>query len=214
ATAEVPVYHVFQPVAKPSVSGRFGFPVDGIVQFHHPFFQCCGTNEPCIEGIIKNGLIGSPAMRIIVLVFFYTEGLVAFLQINCYVYVYIHIIFLVFIILYISVTEFSQTVYKLSFTVYQVQQADSVFFTYFIVICTVGRSSMYNTGTVFCGNKISYEYPEWITTGIFRSISLERQQLLITNFFQFSAGKCFQDFPGDNFILLIILIKISVFAFG
>src|SRR5690606_443762 len=107
-------------------------------------------------------------MRVIMLVLFYAKSLIFFLQINSNIYVYIYIILLIFIILNIAVAEFSQSINEFSFTVYQVQHSQAIFPTYFIVIGTISRSSMYYTCTIFCGNKIAGKHPERIAFGFIR----------------------------------------------
>ena len=73
---KVPVIEVFKPFTETACSGRFRFPVNGFVQFHHTLFASGRTDEPTVERIIKHRLVCSPAMRIVVHMLLYLERLV------------------------------------------------------------------------------------------------------------------------------------------
>ena len=62
---------------------------------------------------------------------------------------------LVFIIFYITAGKFTKAINKFSFPVNQGKNANVVFFTNAEVICTKSRSSMNDTGTIFCGYEIA-----------------------------------------------------------
>ena len=49
-------------------------PVNGLVEFHHTCLGCRVFNEPAVEWIVKNGLVGTPAVWIVVRVFLNVEG--------------------------------------------------------------------------------------------------------------------------------------------
>ena len=49
-------------------------PVNGFVEFHHTCLGCRVFNEPAVERIVKNGLVGTPAVWIVVRVFLNVEG--------------------------------------------------------------------------------------------------------------------------------------------
>ena len=69
ATRKVPVVQVFEPIAEATRSRRFGMPADGLVEFNHPLLLRRRADKPRVERIIEHGLIGAPAMGIIVQVF-------------------------------------------------------------------------------------------------------------------------------------------------
>ena len=73
---EVPIYKVFEPVAESAFAGGSGFPVDGFIEFYQAIFHGCGAHEPALEGVVEDGFIGTPAVGVGVLVFFYLEGFV------------------------------------------------------------------------------------------------------------------------------------------
>ena len=79
-TAQVPVVEVFQPFAETACSRRFGLPKNGIVEFHHAFATRSGANEPAVERIVQHGLVGAPAVRIIVHVLFHFQSLTGLLH--------------------------------------------------------------------------------------------------------------------------------------
>ena len=75
-TAKVPVIQIFQPLAETAGSGRFRFPVDGFIQFHHSLLASGRTDKPAIQWIIKHRFVCTPAVRIVVDMLFYLESLV------------------------------------------------------------------------------------------------------------------------------------------
>ena len=79
-TAEVPIVEVFKPSAKASGTRRFRFPVDGLVEFDHPVATSGGTDEPRVERIIEHGLVGTPAMGIVVHMLLNLESLAVLLE--------------------------------------------------------------------------------------------------------------------------------------
>ena len=79
-TAQVPVVQVLQPLAEASRAGAFRFPVDGLVQLHHALLAGSAADEPAIQRVIEHGLVRAPAVRIVVYVLLYLEGLVAHLH--------------------------------------------------------------------------------------------------------------------------------------
>ena len=80
ATAQVPVIQVLQPFTETSGPGGCRLPVDGTVQFYHPFLGSRTADEPTVERIIQNRLVRPPTMRIVVHVFLYLECHSALLQ--------------------------------------------------------------------------------------------------------------------------------------
>ena len=74
ATAEVPVVEVLEPLAETSGSGVLGFPLYSLVELYHAVFACSRTDKPAIERVVENGLVGTPAVRIIVHVLFNLES--------------------------------------------------------------------------------------------------------------------------------------------
>ena len=73
-TREVPVLEVFKPLTKTTFAGGGGFPVDRTVEFGHALFGSTGADEPGIHRVIQYGLIGTPAVRVVVHVFFHFKG--------------------------------------------------------------------------------------------------------------------------------------------
>ena len=80
--AQVPVHQVFQPVAEATGPGRSRFPVDLLIALQHFFLVGRGADEPGIKGVVEDGFIGAPAMRIAVGIFFCFEGFVFLLQLH------------------------------------------------------------------------------------------------------------------------------------
>ena len=119
AAAQVPVHHILQPVAKAARSGGGGFPVDGLIQFYHPVLDGRGPDEPGVQRIIDDGLVGAPAMRVIVFVFFDFEGPVLFFKFYGDVNIYIHVGRIVLIIFYITVAELTQALYEFPLLIHQ-----------------------------------------------------------------------------------------------
>ena len=79
-TGKVPVLQVVQPLSKTTGARRLRFPVDGAVEFGHALFRRRSPDKPGIQRIVQHRLVGTPAMRVIVFVFFDFEGFVIFLQ--------------------------------------------------------------------------------------------------------------------------------------
>src|ERR1044072_20370 len=160
ATAQVPVYHVLQPVAETAGTCSGRLPVDGLVQFHHPVFQGSGFDEPGIQRVVQHGFVCTPAVRVAVLIFFYFKGAVLFFQLHSDINIHVFIVFLVFIVLYITAAELAYAVQELALPVYQGQDADAVFLAYAVIVCTKGGSGVYDTGTIFCGDEVAQQYAE------------------------------------------------------
>ena len=126
----------------------------------------------------------SPAMRIVVFVFFNFECTIFFLQLNAYVHVYINIIFLVFIILHIPVTEFAETIHKFSLPVNHCQDTNAIFLSNSKVICAKCRCCVYYTSTIFCCYKVTDQYAKGIATTLLRTVGFIRKKLFITDLFE------------------------------
>src|SRR5690349_19271544 len=123
------------------------------------------------------------------LIFLDFEGAVLFFQLYADIYIHVYIVFFVFIVLYIPVAELAYTFYKFTLAVNKRQYADIIFFTNSIVICTEGRGSVYDTGTIFSSYEITYQYPERIAAASLSFVSFKRQELLITATFYFFSFK-------------------------
>ena len=80
AAAQVPVVQILEPLAKTACTCGFGFPSDGFVEFAHTLFHMRCTYKPAIERIVKHGLVGAPAVGIVVNVFLNLEHLVLLFQ--------------------------------------------------------------------------------------------------------------------------------------
>ena len=63
-TGQIPVVQVLQPFAKTPRSGRFGLPIDGVIQANHLLSRLRRTDKPRVKRVVNNRRIGSPAMRI------------------------------------------------------------------------------------------------------------------------------------------------------
>ena len=74
AAAQVPVIEVLKPLPKATCAGVLGFPLDGLVKFHHAVFASGGANEPAIKGIVEHRFVGAPAVGIVVHVFLNLES--------------------------------------------------------------------------------------------------------------------------------------------
>ena len=56
---------VLKPLAKATRTGALGLPIDGIVESDHLLATGCSANEPAIERIVENRLIGTPAVGVV-----------------------------------------------------------------------------------------------------------------------------------------------------
>ena len=86
-TAQVPVIQVLQPFSETSRTGRFRFPVNGLVQLNHPFLASRRADKPAVQRIVKHRLVGTPAVRIVVHVLFHFERLVRLLHLHADIYI-------------------------------------------------------------------------------------------------------------------------------
>ncbi len=78
--AQVPVLKIFEPFTKAACTGRLGFPVDGIIELDHLVATGSGADKPAIERIVQYRLIGPPAMRICMHLFFNAKGAILLFQ--------------------------------------------------------------------------------------------------------------------------------------
>ena len=74
ATTQVPVLQVLEPFAEATRSGALRLPVDRVVELDHAIAAGGGADKPAVQGIVKDGLIGAPAVRIVVHVFLDLES--------------------------------------------------------------------------------------------------------------------------------------------
>ena len=124
---QVPVHHIFQPVAKTAFAGAFGFPVDGFIEVNHPVFQCSSLYEPGIQRVIQDRFVGPPAMRIIVLVFLDPEGQAFLFQFDADVDIDVGVVGVILVVLDITVAELAQAVDEFPLFVDHDQDTDTVF---------------------------------------------------------------------------------------
>ena len=73
--AEVPVVEVFEPFAEAARARRFGFPENGLIEFHHALAQGGAADKPAVERVVEHRLVGAPAVRVVVHVLFDAERL-------------------------------------------------------------------------------------------------------------------------------------------
>ena len=64
--AQIPVVEVLEPLAEASCARRLGLPVNGLVQFDHAVAGGRGADKPAVERVVEHGLVGAPAVRIVV----------------------------------------------------------------------------------------------------------------------------------------------------
>ena len=72
--AQVPVLQVLEPFAEATRAGALWLPVDRIVELDHAIAAGGGADKPAVKRIVKDGLIGAPAVRIVVHVFLDLES--------------------------------------------------------------------------------------------------------------------------------------------
>ena len=77
---EVPIDEVLEPVAETTGAGGGRLPLDGLVQLHHTLFVGGRLDEPGVERIVEHGLVGAPAVRVVVGVLLALEKLALLLQ--------------------------------------------------------------------------------------------------------------------------------------
>ena len=81
-TAQIPIVQRFQPISKPTGSRAGRFPLDGVVQGLHAFFDRGGANEPAVQRVVQDRLVRSPAVRVTVHVLLNFERLVFCFQLD------------------------------------------------------------------------------------------------------------------------------------
>ena len=72
--AQVPVLQVLEPFAEATRASALWLPVDRIVELDHAIAAGGGADKPAVKRIVKDGLIGAPAVRIVVHVFLDLES--------------------------------------------------------------------------------------------------------------------------------------------
>ena len=72
--AQVPVLQVLEPFAEATRACALWLPVDRIVELDHAIAAGGGADKPAVKRIVKDGLIGAPAVRIVVHVFLDLES--------------------------------------------------------------------------------------------------------------------------------------------
>ena len=72
--AQVPVLQVLEPFAEATRSGALWLPIDRVVELDHAIAAGGGADKPAVKRIVKDGLIGAPAVRIVVHVFLDLES--------------------------------------------------------------------------------------------------------------------------------------------
>ena len=107
----------------------------------------------------------------------------------------IDIPWIVFVILYVATTKFSQAVNKFSFTIDQGNYTNTVSLSDLIVVGTERGSGVHNTGTIFGSNERIVENSERTGSGSNAfygggTIGFERQQLLIATLLELRSRKC------------------------
>ena len=220
-TAQVPVLKVFQPFAETSRTGALRFPVDRIVQFNHPFAASGRADKPAIQRIVQHRLVRTPTMRIVVHMLLDAEHTVLCFQhhadFNIQRFVFfafgriisvlhelalprvvvgrIHICLHIF-----GVKVFQQIIFTrhinhrtlVAILVDQHQRRHAIGFCHTIVIGTERRSNMYDTCTIFCGDKVAGNHTESTFTGVH-----PRSQLFIFHAVQFSTFPFGNDFERN-----------------
>ena len=66
-------------------------PVDGLVEFEHTVFLSSRTYEPRVKRIVKDRLISTPAMGIVVHMLLYLKCTTLFLHLKAYHHVEVHV---------------------------------------------------------------------------------------------------------------------------
>ena len=79
-TREVPIVQVLKPVAETTCTCRLWLPIDSLIQFYHTLLACSIFDKPAVQWIIKDWLISTPAVRIVVNVLLALESLAFLLQ--------------------------------------------------------------------------------------------------------------------------------------
>ena len=72
--AKVPVLQVLEPFAEATRASALRLPVDRVVELDHAVAASSGADKPAVKRIVKDGLIGAPAVRIVVHVFLDLES--------------------------------------------------------------------------------------------------------------------------------------------
>ena len=77
---QVPVLHVLQPLAEAAGAGGGGLPLDGVVQLHQARAGVGRADKPAVKRVIQHGLVGAPAVRVVVYVLLSLKGFALFLK--------------------------------------------------------------------------------------------------------------------------------------
>ena len=77
---EVPILNIFEPLAETACSGCSRFALDSLLEFEEAIASHRSSDEPAIEGIIEHGLIGAPAVGVIVDMLLSSERLAILLE--------------------------------------------------------------------------------------------------------------------------------------
>ena len=80
ATDALLAVQVLKPVAETTCTCRLWLPIDSLIQFYHTLLACSIFDKPAIQWIIKDWLISTPTVRIVVNVLLALESLAFLLQ--------------------------------------------------------------------------------------------------------------------------------------
>ena len=168
-TGEVPVHQVFEPVPETSASGSFGLPTDGLVEADHLFLAGRGPDEPGIQRIVDDGLVGTPAMRVGVFVLAGLERQVLFLELDDDVHVHGHggLGVVIRFVLRLDETsrKFAHAVHEAALAVHQAERTDAVELANLEVVGPEAGGDVDDSRTVLGGHEIPADYAERIPVG-------------------------------------------------
>ncbi len=84
---KVPVVQVLEPLSKTASAYVCGFPAYGLVECNHAVATSGVLDKPAVERIVENGLVGAPAVRIVVHMLLHFEGSARLLHAHAHVHV-------------------------------------------------------------------------------------------------------------------------------
>ena len=211
AAREVPVDDVLQPVAEAAAASGFGLPVDGLVEFYHAVLEGRGADEPAVEGVIEDGLVGTPAVRVAMRVLLALEEFALLLEHDDQLHVEAHIlltlggivgvldelagILAVFFNIHIGLHPFGVEVFDggeaallvdhgqlLAVAVEEQQVSDAGLLGHTGVVGTEGGCDMHDAGTVLGGHVVAQDDAEAAFIAHLGGLHPRNQRLVVQTF--------------------------------
>ena len=179
-----PVLDVFQPVAETAGADGFGQPVDGVVVLYQRVLVIAFADVPGVAGVIDQGRVAAPAVRIFVLElrrFIQQAGIFQILQDH-----------------HVRLLDEQACVRRffrhLALAVHELDKRQAVVAADVRVVLAEGRRDVHDAGTVGHGDVIVTRHVERLLLPLLRhEFPREVKQRLVLLVFQFLAGPALPD---------------------